>query len=107
MSNLNLNLNMNMNMNTNNLIVIKLSELLLNPLNNVDNIELMKRQNNTYFSKIINYSNTQTDLPVTNIENKYNLNQIVRLNNLTKLNKLKQFVNHDNIKKKFGMHQFF
>ena len=107
MSNLNLNLNMNMNMNTNNLIVIKLSELLLNPLNNVDNIELMKRQNNTYFSKIINYSNTQTDLPVTNIENKYNLNQIVRLNNLTKLNKLKQFVNHDNSKKKFGMHQFF
>jgi hypothetical protein len=91
----------------NNLIVIKLSELLLNPLNNVDNIEILKRHSNTYCSKIINYSNNQNLLPITNIENKYTLNQIVRINKLDKLNKLKQFVNHDNNKKNFRMQQFF
>jgi hypothetical protein len=91
----------------NDLIVIKLSELLLNPLNNIDNIELLKRQNNTYFSKIINYSNNQIVLPVTNNKKKYNLNQIVTLNKLAKLNKLKQIVNPDNSKKNFRMQQFF
>jgi len=95
------------NLNMNDLIVIKLSELLLNPLNNIDNIELLKRQNNTYFSKIINYSNNQIVLPVTNNKKKYNLNQIVTLNKLAKLNKLKQIVNPDNSKKNFRMQQFF
>ena len=44
---------------TNNLIVIKTSNMVLNPLNGTDNTVIECIKNNTYFNKIIGFINDE------------------------------------------------
>jgi len=105
-----------------NLIILKLSELSLNSLNANDNLEILKRQNNTYYSKLLKspYNPISNNIAFNNQPAivKNNNKPPVRLIkstkpipvNLTKsVNPIKPVNSKEPIKanRNFSLHQFF